>query len=1265
MKQSSPKIDKRSFQALLKQMRSMAPFYTPEWNAQQEREPGVALLKIYLTMYEQIISRLNDVPDKNLVAFYDMLGIKMLPAQSATVPVTFTLTDGAAENVFVPEGTELAGTGKNKAGEDEEVLFQTRKNLSASPAAIREIFSADAPGDTIYRHSEFFNSQSEFTLFQGNNVQEHSLYIAHDDLLNQSMPAHITVHFRIAAGTTGPVALDFVWEYWNGSNWVILAPLDNQGNAGQSTGGVEQGDLDTTDRFQKSGRMLLKKQHNGEILPVKVFEIEKRWIRCRLKNVLSAASPVNLPTLNTIRLSVNPSAPFAPDLLFHHDIPLDLSEVILILQAQEPVDIEFVKFFNSQNIVVLRTKEDALSKGNLLEFNNNSDPPERQQIMEIEELSESQEGKKDYKITLEDSLEYSYDERSSVRLVIEFVRFVNIDANTIDQSKVVLRFSSGQLVKGDFLEFDNRIDPIERRRIKEMEFPIGGDPTVTLENPLTSSSYNKDSSVRLVTSLRPQDASVLIKPLEGESIEGFNIEEGGKAFLVLSGEKEPVFIEAKNIAENKLTLERVVVQTLRSFYIEGDALRILPLIKPFGEVPVLSDTFFIASDEAFSKKEAKVTIGIVAGRRSFEPFPCSSPPEPEPEPVLSWEYWNGKSWRGIRVVDTTDNLREDGSIVFTCPKDIEKVEVNGEEKFWIRARIIEGDYGMEADIPVAVSGTQVDIIEGCVLAPVIKELTITYTDVERNPEECVTLNNFDYVKRTEECNDPEKVFDPFAIFPEKFPALFLGFHKPLISGPLRILFDLEEQFLSDDVRLKMEWYYWNGRDWSLINMVDGTESLTKIGIMEWIGSVDFQERELFDRKLYWLKALVAEGGHPEPPQIKEIYPNTVNALQSTVAREEILGASNGTANQEFQFLNPLIIAQDVWVKEPKMPSEDEQAVIAKEEGENAILLVRDDVGEIKETWVRWHEVEDFDNSESGSRHYTMNRRLGIARFGDGDKGMVPPPGVDNIKADYRFGGGVIGNVPAGAITSLKNAIAFVKEVSNPLEADGGSETETLDEVLIRAPKRLKNRDRAVAPEDFEALAKNAARKIARSKCLPNIDETGEFAPGWVTVLIVPDSKENKPLPTRQLIKQVTDTLKETSANVVATPDHIHVQGVNYVEVVVNTTIIPSDINAAATVEDAVRKALKQYINPLTGGPEKNGWEFGRMVCLSEIYALLESIPDVDFIESLVLYANGKAQPRDVFIDPFSLPFSGEHVVNLKLPVTGTASQEQLQSECIE
>jgi hypothetical protein len=77
-------------------------------------------------------------------------------------------------------------------------------------------------------------------------------------------------------------------------------------------------------------------------------------------------------------------------------------------------------------------------------------------------------------------------------------------------------------------------------------------------------------------------------------------------------------------------------------------------------------------------------------------------------PALSWEYWNGRSWWGLKarnLVDGTADLLVSGGVSFAVPADIRATEVDGRSNFWIRARLVGGDYGQArvtvTTVPVA------------------------------------------------------------------------------------------------------------------------------------------------------------------------------------------------------------------------------------------------------------------------------------------------------------------------------------------------------------------------------------------------------------------------------------------------------------------------------------------------------------------------------------------------------------------------------------
>jgi hypothetical protein len=81
----------------------------------------------------------------------------------------------------------------------------------------------------------------------------------------------------------------------------------------------------------------------------------------------------------------------------------------------------------------------------------------------------------------------------------------------------------------------------------------------------------------------------------------------------------------------------------------------------------------------------------------------------------------------------------------------------------------------------------------------------------------------------------------------------------------------------------------------------------------------------------------------------------------------------------------------------------------------------------------------------------------------------------------------------------------------------------------------------------------------------------------------------------------------------------------------------------------VKRTLKAFLHPLTGGPEGKGWDFGRDVSASDIYALLEDIDGIDRVENLKFISNGEPIAEDILkIEADYLVANGTHTINLQV-----------------
>jgi hypothetical protein len=90
-------------------------------------------------------------------------------------------------------------------------------------------------------------------------------------------------------------------------------------------------------------------------------------------------------------------------------------------------------------------------------------------------------------------------------------------------------------------------------------------------------------------------------------------------------------------------------------------------------------------------------------------------------------------------------------------------------------------------------------------------------------------------------------------------------------------------------------------------------------------------------------------------------------------------------------------------------------------------------------------------------------------------------------------------------------------------------------------------------------------------------------------------------------------------------DQIHVTGANFVQVVVHATVSAKDRQKSDSTRQDILKQLAAFLDPVDGGPDRQGWEPGREVYLSEIKAEIENVPGVDHVGEVWLETPSRQQ----------------------------------------
>jgi len=1107
---SGPDPDGRRREDLLDRATEIAPYYTDKWDPEGD-DAGAALLELFAELAETVTKRVDRLPEKHRIAFYDELGFSQRPPQAARLPLSVTVADGVTDNVVVSAGTQAIGGTPERT-----VEILDGDGFEATPARIDGIYSVAPEEGEIYEHADLLEGD-DATLFHGpEGRQEHLLHVGHAGRLTveASVDAPTTIRLTTASRTPArKLADDLVWEFY--------------------------GERDGTEDWHRIGAV-----------PVSPGDEDTEETE---------------EFIETVR-----EPPGTPD-----------EEVERMIESARA----------------------------------STEAPDEELARMIEAVREGHEG--------------LGGQRERIEAILDREGWELLDPFREDDD-------------------DKRADAIARRRI---DLEIDGTPTETA----VDGTESKWIRIRLPKSQwgselldtrfgRETAADEYVPPVEIGPLPAGSVPID--ALLTNDTEKQiPPNSDGSTSTGDSPTAD----PGEEWFY-------------PLGRAPRRQDAFYISSEEAFTKSGATVSVELGGEPGSEIDF--------EINPEVAWEYWDGDAWGRLELMASVDEAVKDlsaaGSVEFPVPDDLEPTAVAGHDGHWVRARLVDGSYG-RYEATRAGGGTPEDppdpetwTTEHAVQPPAFETLEVGFEEsgLQRPASHVIPKNNLAYGRDV--TSTRRSRFRPFVGPPDDAQTLYLGFDRPLEDGPVPLLFDVREVQYSEGFypRLRWERSSDHGR-WERVDARDGTESLTERGIVRLTFPEATTATSRFGEERHWLRARVAgspferrqsethssdddeadgqsfdpcgrtvgtdpPAGEPgeEPPEIRGLYPNTGWAYNVRTVRDERLGSSDGRGNQTMSTSERPVLDVELWVDEHDVLSESERTELHASESRD-VEVSRGADGEITAVWVRWTEVDALTGSDAEDRHYTLDPIDGRIQFGDGNDGRIPARGRDNIRATYRTGGGANGNVPAGAIEELKTAIPFVDAVANPLPADGGADEEPVEAVVDRAPKELRDRGRAVTAADVERIARDASRRLARVECIPSMDRSGDRAPGWVTLLVVPAAPDEKPVPSVTLREEVYRSVSErAAATLVADPEQLVVRGPTYVPVSVEVDVAAAGVGSLSRLEETVRSRVAAFLHPLSGGPDGEGWAFSETPCHSELYGLLEGIDGVDHVEDLVLRFRG-------------------------------------------
>lgn len=495
--------------------------------------------------------------------------------------------------------------------------------------------------------------------------------------------------------------------------------------------------------------------------------------------------------------------------------------------------------------------------------------------------------------------------------------------------------------------------------------------------------------------------------------------------------------------------------------------------------------------------------------------------------------------------------------------------------------------------------------------------------------------------------DSGQGFPCFSPVPRAGDALLVGLTQAVPSCAVTLRLDCPiGGYGIDPHNPPLAWEAWDGERWASCALKsDSTSGLNGPGDVVLHVPRTHTAAVLDLRRAGWLRARVTPSAANQPPYnaspvITRISAftsgGTVDAVNAETVTGEVLGHSEGVPGQRFQLS-----------RTPVVP------------GQALVLEVID--GEVRQDWT---EVPDFGGSKQGDSHFTLDAVTGQIQLGPGvrepdgsfrEYGRVPPKGALLRLRSYRTGGGSRGNVTRGAISVLKSSIPYIKEIEQRGPAIGGVDGEDIENAKVRGPILLRTRGRAVTTEDYEELAREVAPEIARVRCLAAGD--GAEA-GSVRLLVVPAAASSGGRLTFDQLAPAPETVEKIGRRLDECRligSRVLVEVPHYRGLSVAAWLRSRPRESVTRIQEQALEALYLYFNPVTGGPDRQGWPFGRPVNVGDVYSLLQGLRGVELVDDVRLYGadpvtseHGEAVWR-LELQPHELIFSYNHQVQVQQP----------------
>ena len=639
-------------------------------------------------------------------------------------------------------------------------------------------------------------------------------------------------------------------------------------------------------------------------------------------------------------------------------------------------------------------------------------------------------------------------------------------------------------------------------------------------------------------------------------------------------------------------------------------------------------------------------------------------------PALSWEYWNGKGWWSLDVSDATQRLARSGALSFVVPADIAESDWGGKTNYWIRTRLVGGDYGREevnvftfpATDPVTQAVGTVQTVNRStakVRAPLVLGIQASYSICKEMVPTFVQVEDSGTLRDQSDANRTDgaivEAFTPISVMlnrlsPDSSTTLkgtnvettsatngeaarccgqaqglvidIAGLEKaPDAAGPLKI-------------------------DRSIFVGLDAIPSEAPVNLLLLV-----DERDHKDFAPMRVEVLIADRFEPL------VVNDATRALGETgivsmsfaipPTRSELFGHKNLTwlrfipksANKNWKPTIHGAYLNAVWASATESLTRE---LLGSSNGEPNLTLhlarppvlhhtlelrVKEPLGDeerqalvdqdpqsvlstveqLPGDWVLWSQVNDPDDESAEARAYALDESTGEIRFGDGVHGRIPPIGRDSIVA-FRYCRTEPDSTGGENVPANTIAPRTILNLVSPV--DSVESVVAADQAAGGAPPESDDR---VLRFGFARLRhRNRAVTLQDLEALtlqssPEIVQARAFARRGTTHVVVV-MRGRTPQPTAAQIRELHRLLLDVSPMSLSATGALRITGPQVRRLRVELELLVDTLDHAGALAAFIKQRLSEFLDAAVGGVDGDGWTLGLKPSEEDIALALVDAP---------------------------------------------------------